>query len=552
MPAVAQILAQLGGAKVFTKLDAKSGFWQMPLSPESAHLTTFITPFGRFCFHRLPFGLTSAPEYFQCQMSEMLQDLDGVLCLMDDVLVYGKTESEHDDRLDKVLQTMQRAGMTLNKDKCQFLQDSIMFLGQLTDKNGIRPDPQKVSAIKDIPTPSNVAELRRFLGMINYLSKFAPNLADKTKPLRDLLIKNNKWVWGTAQQKSFEDVKQIVTSSPVLTLFNPKAYTVISADASSYGLGTVLLQRQPQGELKPVPYISRSLTATEQRYAQIEKESLAFTWACERFADYLIGLKFHINTDHKPLVPLFSTKNLEDLPARVQRFRLRMMRFNFTISHVPGKQLAIVDMLSRVPAEPPDVADYNLDLESQAFVNYIVESLPASEQQLQRIKQFQRQDQVCKQIIQFCQTTWPDKTLLSQDIQPYYSMASEISVENGLLMRGCRIVIPSELQQEMLNKIHDGHLGITKCRARARQSIWWPGLSKQLEEKVKQCSECCKNQLQRAEPLMPTQLPELPWQKVGTDLFHWKSNQYLLIVDYYSRYIEISKLSRTTAELRHH
>ena len=205
-------------------------------------------------------------------------------------------------------------------------------------------------------------------------------------------------------------------------------------------------------------------------------------------------------------------------------------------------------MLSRAPAEPPDVDDYNLDLESQAFVNYIVESLPASEQQLQRIKQFQRQDQVCKQIIQFCQTTWPDKTLLSQDIQPYYSMASEISVENGLLMRGCRIVIPSELQQEMLNKIHDGHLGITKCRARARQSIWWPGLSKQLEEKVKQCSECCKNQLQRAEPLMPTQLPELPWQKIGTDLFHWKSNQYLLIVDYYSRYIEISKLSRTTAE----
>ena len=213
------------------------------------------------------------------------------------------------------------------------------------------------------------------------------------------------------------------------------------------------------------------MTATEQRYAQIEKESLAFTWACERFADYLIGLKFHINTDHKPLVPLFSTKNLEELPARVQRFRLRMMRFNFTISHVPGKQLAIADMLSRAPAEPPDVADYNLELESQAFVNYIVESLPASEQQLQRIKQLQRQDQVCKQIIQFCQTTWPDKALLSQDIQPYYSMSSEISVENGLLMRGCRIVIPSELQQEMLNKIHDGHLGITKCRARARQSI---------------------------------------------------------------------------------
>ena len=192
LPAVEQILAQLSGATVFTKLDANSGFWQMPLSPASAPLTTFITPFGRFCFHRLPFGITSAPEYFQCQMSEMLKDLDGVLCLMDDVLVYGKTVSEHDERLDKVLQTMQKAGMTLNKEKCQFLQKRIMFLGQLIDESGIRPDPGKVAAIKTMTVPSNVAQLRRFLGMINHLSKFAPNLADKTKPLRDLLIKNNQ------------------------------------------------------------------------------------------------------------------------------------------------------------------------------------------------------------------------------------------------------------------------------------------------------------------------------------------------------------------------
>ena len=192
LPAVEQILAQLSGATVFTKLDANSGFWQMPLSPASAPLTTFITPFGRFCFHRLPFGITSAPEYFQCQMSEMLKDLDGVLCLMDDVLVYGKTVSEHDERLDKVFQTMQKAGMTLNKEKCQFLQKRIMFLGQLIDESGIRPDPGKVAAIKTMTVPSNVAQLRRFLGMINHLSKFAPNLADKTKPLRDLLIKNNQ------------------------------------------------------------------------------------------------------------------------------------------------------------------------------------------------------------------------------------------------------------------------------------------------------------------------------------------------------------------------
>ena len=165
-----------------------------------------------------------------------------------------------------------------------------------------------------MPTPKNISELRRFLGMVNHLSKFTPCLADKTKPLRDLLVKDRHWVWGEMQQKAFERLRQMLTSSPVLALFNPRSPTVVSTDASSYGLGAVLLQQQPQGGLQPVAYISRSLTTTEQRYAQIEKESLALTWACERFADYLVGLTFHINTDHKPLVSLFSTKSLDDLP----------------------------------------------------------------------------------------------------------------------------------------------------------------------------------------------------------------------------------------------
>ena len=312
LPAVEQILSQLAGATVFSKLDANSGFWQIPLAPESTLLTTFITPFGRYCFHRLPFGITSAPEYFQHQMTQILKDLNGVVCLMDDVLIFGKTQEEHDHRLLNVLQTMQSAGMTLNKTKCQFSQKHVLFLGQLIDGTGIKPDPAKVLAIQKMPTPKNISELRRFLGMVNHLSKFTPCLADKTKPLRDLLVKDRHWVWGEMQQKAFERLRQMLTSSPVLALFNPRSPTVVSADASSYGLGAVLLQQQPQGGLQPVAYISRSLTTTEQRYAQIEKKSLALTWACEHFADYLVGLTFHINTDHKPLVPLFSTKSLDD------------------------------------------------------------------------------------------------------------------------------------------------------------------------------------------------------------------------------------------------
>ena len=162
------------------------------------------------------------------------------------------------------------------------------------------------------------------------MRKFTPNLADIMRPLQELLVKSRQWIWESTQQQAFEQIKKALVSAPILALFDVSRDTVLSVDASSYGLGAVLLQRQHSGDLQPVVYISRPMTPTEQCYAQIEKEALAFTWACERLSDYLVGMQFHIHTDHKPLVPLFSTKHLEELPVRVQRFRLRMMRFPFT------------------------------------------------------------------------------------------------------------------------------------------------------------------------------------------------------------------------------
>ena len=290
IPAVEPTLAQLAGATVFSKLDANSGYWQIPLSKESAILTTFISPFGRFCFKRLPFGITSAPEHFQRRMSSLLSGIDGVVCLMDDILIHGTTQEEHDERLARVLTRLQDAGLTLNREKCAFSQDRVSFLGHLIDREGIRPDPGKVAAIRGVQTPSCISDIRRFLGMVNQMIKFAPNLAEVTKPLRDLLRKKNQWNWGPIQEKAFNDVKDALCSTPVLALFDPSKETLVSADASSFGLGAVLKQKQLCGSWRPVAYISRAMNDTEQRYAQIEKEALALTWACERFADYLVGL----------------------------------------------------------------------------------------------------------------------------------------------------------------------------------------------------------------------------------------------------------------------
>lgn len=192
LPSVEHTLRQLAGARVFSKLDAKSGFWQIPLSKESSLLTTFITPFGRYCYNRLCFGISSAPEHFQKRMSRTLEGLEGVLCQMDDVLIWGATQKEHDERLRKALTRLQEAGVTLN-DKCEFTKSRIKFLGQVIEATGVSADPDKVGAVKVMAEPSNVSEVRRFLGMTNHLGKFLPHLAEKTHPLRDLLRKSNMW-----------------------------------------------------------------------------------------------------------------------------------------------------------------------------------------------------------------------------------------------------------------------------------------------------------------------------------------------------------------------
>ena len=229
------------------------------------------------------------------------------------------------------------------------------------------------------------------------------------------------------------------------------------------------------------------------------------------------------------------------------------MRYNFTISHMPGKMLTTADTLSRSPSKHSSNTD-NLQQESDAYVKLVMQSLPATEKRMKQIKESQQRDETCQLVSTYCLTSWPDKKSAPFTVLPYLLLAAEFSIADGILMRGSRIVIPKALQKEILERIHtSGHQGITKCRERARQSVWWPGLSTQLEELVKTCKTCCIHQQQRAEPLIPSELPELPWLKVGTDLFEWKNCNYLLIVDYYSRFIEVALLSKTTAQevIRH-
>ena len=264
-------------------------------------------------------------------MSIILDGLAGVLCLMDDILIFGKDQKEHDTRLTAALERIQAAGVTLNKDKCEFNKMSLTFLGHTIDGNGISADPQKTAAISKMASPKSTTELRRFMGMVNQLGKFSPRIAELSKPMRELLSSKRAWNWGPAQEEAFVKVEAELTAPTVLGLYDPQADTKISADAFSHGLGAVLLQKNQQ-EWRPVAYASRAMSETETRYAQIEKEALAITWACEKFATYILGKHISIETDHKPLVLLLGSKHLDNLPPRVLRFRLRLMRFSYSCS----------------------------------------------------------------------------------------------------------------------------------------------------------------------------------------------------------------------------
>ena len=288
------------------------------------------------------------------------------------------------------------------------------------------------------------------------------------------------------------------------------------------------------------------MTSTECKYAQIEKEALAVTWACERSSNYVLGKS--ITNHHKPLVPLLMKHTIDKLPPRLQRYKMRLMRFNIkAVYHVQGKYHYTAETLSRKLANNTTATPTIPKEEINAHIDSIIAAIPASDPKLSQISTAQDQDKICQQVKKYSAENWPDKDHIEHDIKPYYRVNGELTVVHGHLMRGTRIVIPKYLQHETLERIHEGHQGINKCRARANRSVWWPGISTQIATLVENCQPCNQHRHQHPEPLMPTPLPERPWQMIGSDLFTLKNTNYLLVVDYYSRYVEVITLRGSTS-----
>ena len=328
IPTVEEILQELQGASMFSKLDLRWGYHQIELHPDSRQITTFATHKGLYHYKRLMFGVSSAPEIYQHIIQQVLQGCPGVRNISDDILVYGKNKEDHDRNLSQAMQRLKEKGLTLNKENCVFGASTVTFFGFVLSADGVSPEGKKVEAIRDARAPTTAAEVRSFLGLATYCSRFIPDFATVAEPLRQLTRKGNTWEWTAIHQNAFTTLKKRLTSECVMAHYNPSAPTQLRVDASPVGLGVILTQTQ-DGKVRPVAYASRTLSDVERRYSQTEREALAVVWGCEKFHLYLYGTEFDLYTDHKPLEIIYSPRGKP--PARIERWALRLQPYRFKI-----------------------------------------------------------------------------------------------------------------------------------------------------------------------------------------------------------------------------
>ena len=534
-----EALAEMPNAKYFSKLDAQSGYWQLKLDEKSSYLTTFNTPHGRYKFNRLPFGLVCAQDYFQMKMDEIFEGIPGVTPLVDDVLISGSTIEEHDRTLRNALERAKEKNLKLNPEKLTVGVQQVEYFGHLVTSEGLKPDPAKVNAIINMPSPKDKKELHTILGMITYLAKFAPSLSEITKPMRDILKEDFTFMWDKPQQDAFDKVKLMISNTPVLTFFDPKKELILEVDASKHGLGAAIYN-----DGKPIAFASKALNATEQNYAQIEKELYAILFGCIRFHQYIYGRKTKVHSDHKPLESIMK-KPLCTAPPRLQRMLLQLQKYDITVKHVSGKSIPVSDALSRQHLSTVD----NMSEEFEASVNTIMENLPVRDEKMNMIRQKTQEDEQMKQVKNHIRNGWPEtKDKCHTLAKEYWNHRDELTIIDDIILKGERILIPKAIREIFLENLHEGHIGVEKSLQRAKTAIFWPGITNDIKDRAAKCPTCIAHlPSQSKETMISHEIPNRPWQKVGTDLFDWNNKQYLITVDYYSRYFELDELHSTTS-----
>lgn len=541
-PRVEDFIYRLHDCKIFTKLDLRQGYHQLALDPSTRQVATFSTPWGNYRPQRLVFGAKSSQDVFDEAMFRIFGDIPHCLNQRDDILLGGRDQTEHNEVLETVLKRARDRGITFNREKCQFGKEEIEFFGHVFTKDGLRPSPDKVRAIKESGVPESKEAVRSFLGMAGYLDNFIKNYAAIAAPLYQLTRKETKFHWGKQEEGAFRKIQEEISSDKTMAFFDPSKPIILRTEASfNEGLSAALLQKTDRG-IQPVHFISRTMTETEKRYSQTEKDALAIKWAKERLRIYLLGApRFRIVTAHKPLVPLFN-KVKAKVPPRIEKWIMEMQDVDYELVYEPGKDEADpLDFLSRHPL--PETGDdrtekiirWNMNAEHAVVVTRIREETQKDEVMQRLAKRITKGD-------------W-EKHKRDKDLEPFQHVRQELSIAGGLIFRENRIVLPQALQKKVVKIGHSlGHLGKTKTKQMLRDKYWFPLMNQLIDTAIDQCYECqVATKGNREEPIKVTSIPNRPWDVVSIDHSGpYPDGHYnLVLIDKRTRYPVVETVSST-------
>ncbi|XP_037083880.1 uncharacterized protein K02A2.6-like [Pollicipes pollicipes] len=520
LPTIDELESKLCGS-VYSRIDLKTAYHQLRLHKDSRNVTAFLTPDGLMRYTRVPFGLVSSGSAFQKLLSSLLEGIPGCGHYLDDILVSGKDHQEHDARLREVLDRLARSNVTINQAKSVFRQTTIEFCGHKLSSAGVVPLTSTVRAVVEAPPPTNVRELRSFLGTTGWFSRFVPAYATVVRPMADLLKKGTTFQWTQEQQLAFSKVKQLISTSPVMRPFDPHLPTVVTSDASDRGAGAVLTQTQYSGEERPFAYWSRSFTEAESRYSVSEKEALSAVNAIEHWRIYLWGRFFKLKTDHSALTTLLSPKSSNRAGARIARWQSRLLPYSYSVEYKPGPTIPVADALSRLPL--PDTAGAEPDGDDiiALVTDAAADVLPDAE-----IQAASEADPSLKEVREAIRTGWPESARkCSATLRQFFGVRHELQLrDDDIILRGPdRVVVPVALTDKYLQVAHQSHEGIVRTKQLLRNLAWWPGMTRAITDLIRDCQTCrtkeaVLSQRARPAPLQPVPLPDRAWSKLGIDV----------------------------------
>ena len=505
LPSIEECFNKVTGGVQFTKLDVCQAYNNIPIRKEDRILTTINTHLGQLMWNRLPYGIAPAAAIFQETIDQTLAGIPMCCCRVDDILISGKDAEEHMTILNEVIFRLEKQGYRCKLEKSQFMQDEVIYLGHTVSKDGIRPVKSKVEDILKMKAPKSVEELVSFLAGVNYYRRYIENMSQVIAPLEELRKKGVKWKWGKEQQKAWENLRNKLSSDTVLTLYDPKLPLKLDTDASSHGLGAVISHIMPDGTERPVEYISRTLTAAERNYSQIDKEATAIVWAIKRFHLYLYGRKFKLVTDNQPLVHIFNkNKQLSVMTAaRLTRWSIFLMDYDYDITYRSTKAHGNADMLSRFPR--PHTKQEEKEAEEELVFSVDIEDTCLT---ARKIESYTKKDPILSKVLHYIMNGWPDKGVqFNEEMTAYWNRRTELSVELGCITWGCRVIIPTKLRSTVLDMLHATHLGMSGMKTLARSYVYWPRINSDIEQIASTCKSCGKHGKS-----LPS-LTEHPWTK---------------------------------------